>query len=63
MMNNKTAKLIRQKVRSEYGIDEYVDIEGVKTPNAQFKKICRMIKDEYLDLPHNKRAQFKKTGI
>lgn len=62
-MNNKTAKLIRREVRKSHGIDEYVEIEGIKTPNAQFKKICRMIKNEYLDLPHNKRAQFKKSGI
>lgn len=59
-MNNKTAKLIRQEVRKNYGIDEYIDIEGVKTPNAQFKKICRMIKKEYIKLSHDKKVKFKK---
>jgi len=62
-MNNKTAKLIRREVQRTHGIDKYIEIEGTKMSNPQFKKICRMIRDEYMSLPHNKKAKFKKEGI
>ena len=62
-MNQKTSKLIRRQVAATHGIPPTVNVDGKEQPNLQFKKIVKLVKNEYLSTPKNKRAQFKVDGI